>query len=487
MSDGAAKLVLRVRHQPDPSARVSASVQFGADGGTVGRSGRCDLVLPDPSNLVSRQHLEIVFDAGRFHAVDTSANGLFVNGGGQSVGEGNRVALNEGDRLSLGAYELHVETLAAGADPGPANAISGPPPQQGTLSGNPFAREAGERREPPPDGLPDIPDADGPAHSSDGDAGDDPFGVPAELARDPFEDDLGGPMPGASGDNREPVAPSVGPPEPDADTPIIPEDYDPLADLLGGADPQGSADGLPQHDHTPGWRAPIGDAVGTPRQPARDTSGDVAADQAPDPAAAPRRGPEVDGASAGLTAFCRGAGIGANDLDASDPEAVLERAGAVFAQLGEGLTELLQARAAFKQEFRVQRTVLGPSDNNPLKFGADPARAPKHLLTAPAHGYMPPERAVAEAITDVKDHEVALVAAMHRALAHVLAEFEPNRLEGRLEGMSVRDILPGGRQARYWALYREHYDRIARGAEDIFEGALGREFVRAYEESERRS
>jgi len=486
MSDGAAKLVLRVRHQPDPNARVSPSVQFDADGGTIGRSGRCDLVLPDPSNLVSRQHLEIVFEAGRFHAVDTSANGLFVNGAGQSVGEGNRVALSEGDRLGLGAYELHVETCTFGAGAAPARPGAGPPPQQGTLSGNPFANDSGARGGPSADGLPDVPDPDGPAPPSGGDAHDDPFGVPAALARDPFEDGPNSTPPSPARADRDPVAPSVGPPEPDADTPIIPEDYDPLADLQTGADPAGQAEGPPQPDHTPGWRAPIGDVMGAPQPPARETAGS-AASGAPGPPTASRSRSSAGDASAALTAFCRGAGIEPGDLDASDPETVMERAGAVFAQLGQGLTELLQARAAFKQEFRVQRTVLGPSDNNPLKFGADPERVPKHLLTAPAHGYMPPERAVAEAITDVKDHEVALVAAMHRALEHVLAEFEPDRLESRLEGISIRDVFPGGRRARYWELYRQHYDRIARGAEDIFEGALGREFVRAYEDSERRS
>jgi type VI secretion system FHA domain protein len=237
--------------------------------------------------------------------------------------------------------------------------------------------------------------------------------------------------------------------------------------------------------------------MGTPRAPADQAPAEGTASNQPAPnQPAPNQPADGPGtpaqsaagagdAQAALAAFCRGAGIDPDELGAEAPEAALERAGAVVRALGHGTADLLQARGAFKQEFRVQRTMLGAADNNPLKFAPDRDTALVHLLRPSARGYMTGPRAVDQAFDDMKQHEMALVAAMHRALAHVLEEFEPSNLEGRLQGMSLRDVLPGGRRARYWDLYCEHYGRIAKSAEDIFEGALGREFVKAYEDATR--
>lgn len=494
MSGRAADLVLRIRRQPDNGAEVPGSARFGPEGGTVGRSARCDLVLPDQTNLVSRQHFEIACETDGFTAVDTSANGLFVNGAADPVGQGNCVTLKAGDRLGVGDYELIVDRCSVGRGAETPRA-----PVESTLSGNPFAEggtPAGN------DGLPEIPDdPPGPAGGPSAGAERDPFGVPDDLAPDPFEAFPRGPDADWQRGDRERVAPSVGPDE-DSDEPLIPEDYDPLADIEGrGASSEDNPRAAAQPDHAPGWRAALSDVMGAPQPPREEAKPEPKrADSGGGSAASGKSGRAAaaapDKATTGETdadarqafeVFCRAAGLDPADFAADDPKAALERAGAVFGAMSRGTFDLLQARAAFKEEFRAQRTMLRATDNNPLKFATDAEQAVALMLDAPSRGYMAPEHAVGEAFDDIKDHEVALVAAMHRALSHVLQEFEPDRLESRLQGLSFLDMVPGGRRARYWDLYRTHYAEIARSAEDIFEGALGREFVAAYEAALKRS
>lgn len=89
--------------------------QYGPEGGTFGRSADNTWVLPDVSRHVSSLHARISFEKGRFIIRDESTNGLFVNGSPMALGPNNPIALNQGDRLTLGDYSLQV-SLAQGQD-----------------------------------------------------------------------------------------------------------------------------------------------------------------------------------------------------------------------------------------------------------------------------------------------------------------------------------------------------------------------------------
>ncbi|MEQ8584653.1 MAG: type VI secretion system-associated FHA domain protein TagH [Thalassobaculaceae bacterium] len=79
---------------------------FDGTGGVIGRGRRCDWRLPDPDRFVSTTHADIAFDGSRFHVTDLSTNGLFVNGSATPLGRGVRRPLQDGDRLTLGDFEL---------------------------------------------------------------------------------------------------------------------------------------------------------------------------------------------------------------------------------------------------------------------------------------------------------------------------------------------------------------------------------------------
>ena len=52
-----------------------ASRVFGVHGGTIGRSGTNDWVLPDPDRYISGKHARIEYRAGSYWLTDTSSNG----------------------------------------------------------------------------------------------------------------------------------------------------------------------------------------------------------------------------------------------------------------------------------------------------------------------------------------------------------------------------------------------------------------------------
>lgn len=82
--------------------------EFGADGGTIGRSLESDWVLPDPDRYVSSRHATIEFRAGCYYVVDTSTNGVFINDSDVPVGRGKPQRLFRGDSVRIGDYEMSV-------------------------------------------------------------------------------------------------------------------------------------------------------------------------------------------------------------------------------------------------------------------------------------------------------------------------------------------------------------------------------------------
>ena len=81
---------------------------FGVNGGTIGRAPDNDWILPDAKRLVSGHHCDIEYRSGAYWLSDKSTNGVFVNEADDPVSETGPVALQDGDRLRLGDYEILV-------------------------------------------------------------------------------------------------------------------------------------------------------------------------------------------------------------------------------------------------------------------------------------------------------------------------------------------------------------------------------------------
>jgi type VI secretion system protein len=204
------------------------------------------------------------------------------------------------------------------------------------------------------------------------------------------------------------------------------------------------------------------------------------------PATAPAPATGGADARAAFRAFLEGAGMADGQVDDADPEASLRLAGAVFKAMTEGLREILISRAAIKSEMRIEATMISAQGNNPLKFSVAPEDAVAAMLTQKRRGYMAPVAAAREAVADIKDHEIAVMAGVQTALMHLLKRFNPDELEKRLSLGGLSAVLPGARKSRYWDSFRQIYGDITREAEDDFQAVFGRNFAKAYTEQSRK-
>lgn len=102
-------LRLRVTSDSNTLAPEERVREFVAIGGTIGRHGDNDWVLPDDKRYVSSRHAMIEHQSGAWYLVDTSRNGVYVNDADMPVGKGHPQRLFDGDRLRIGGYEIAVD------------------------------------------------------------------------------------------------------------------------------------------------------------------------------------------------------------------------------------------------------------------------------------------------------------------------------------------------------------------------------------------
>jgi type VI secretion system protein len=415
---------------------------------TIGRGGDNDLVLADPERHLSKNHCIIDFDGARFTVTDTSTNGVYLDDEPDRLPRDTPTPLHEGSMLRLGSYRIKIAAIV------PSLAV----------------RSAQQS----PHGV----------AASGSVSGDDVL----------FGDPLGGtPMAGRPVDS---LASPFG--DRASASPMIPEDID----LFGGRAEEAWRGGS-QPDHAPSDQAFFAppkvsvetipedweqSALGMPidaenaQAARRRRSGRAEPEGMPAEAPALRVGiPGTAGDTAALTAFFSAAGLSGIALSDTQKVRVMKLAGEALALALKGLAEILAARASTKQEFRIERTAISAKRNNPLKFSGSANEAMRALLLGNAPGFLAANEAVAEAIKDIKGHQLAVLAGMQAALATVLARFDPAELEKRLEQASlVEGILPAARKARRWDRFKELYREIAAEIEDDFQKTFGAEFARAY-------
>src|ERR1700680_1349042 len=103
-------MALRLRIVSENAGRLGeqSTKVFGVHGGTIGRSTDNEWILPDPERYLSGKHARVDFRAGAYILVDTSSNGTYVNGAQVPLGKYHDYALQDGDYVRLGEYELLV-------------------------------------------------------------------------------------------------------------------------------------------------------------------------------------------------------------------------------------------------------------------------------------------------------------------------------------------------------------------------------------------
>ena len=398
----------------------------------MGRGADCDLVLPDPEKFLSKRHCILERRGADYILTDTSTNGTFLNYGTEPLGAGP-TPLSHGDVIQIGQYELVIDIAPS--------ALPAEPELPALDAGHsPFVSRPAARQD-----LPTLEEED-----EAGDFLNDLLGEPAST------DPLGHPQqPGASAPDHAPAASAHFAP-PQASGPMIPDDWE---DSLIAPQPEPPAEELPLE--TASARQP---PVQAPVSPANPLA------------------PETPQDDALLRAFL--AGVGAPHLQLSPHEAkeIMGRVGRIMATTIDGLRDILMTRSALKSEMRVNRTMIQAQANNPLKFSVSKEQAIEAMLKPTTPGYQEPEAAVAEALRDIKAHEIATMTGMEAALKDLLAQLGPDNLAARIEQKSGRISRFGSKKALYWDAYAAHYAEIANATETDFQSTFGKEFSRAYEE-----
>jgi type VI secretion system FHA domain protein len=425
-------LVLSTLRSPPtvpPETRRAGGGEF-----TIGRGAENDWVLPDGDRHLSKRHCLLAYRCGEWLITDHSANGTFLNRDQSPIGAGQSRPLRDGDRLRLGAYEIELriepeaEGLTFGANDG-FRANAGARASQDSLAGlDPGLAEA------PGDLL-----FGEPRNNQGGSL------LPADF--DPFApDDADVPASPTRADHAPAIEDAIRPPR--AVAHVLPDDWD---------------QGEKSVRHTE--QAPIF------RPPEEATSVPVSRPATSAPASSASDADLLD-------AFLRGARLaGARP---ADPQAALEALGAAFRALVSGLREAMVARATVKGTFRVEQTMIAARGNNPLKFAAGEEDAMAALLADGRRNAMAPAQAVAEALADIRLHELATMSAMQVAVRALVAQLSPAAVQAGVETHGL-DVLPAQRKARAWDAYAALHARTVAALADDFDSVFGKAFARAYE------
>lgn len=182
----------------------------------------------------------------------------------------------------------------------------------------------------------------------------------------------------------------------------------------------------------------------------------------PQPPAAPPQAAAPVTADIFLRAFCSGAGLPA-DLFAEVPADALARSLGEAMRLVSGEVMLsLQDRAAAKQfALAGERTMRGATDNNPLKFLPDAEQAIEAMFLRPRAGFQTGPAGLEDALKDLRLHQAAVFAALQPALARLLGDLAPEKIEAEAEAGGVR--LGSNRKARAWEIFVQRWDAKSAG------------------------
>jgi type VI secretion system protein len=236
------------------------------------------------------------------------------------------------------------------------------------------------------------------------------------------------------------------------------------------------------------FKAPEPAPPATPKPPPAADPPPPAATPTPPPAAAPApAGPAAPvapaDASSAMALFASGAGLKPEQLNKVDQGMFFQNLGQMFRAYSEGIMRTLGGRASVRKAFRLNQTMIAPSENNPLKFSPLVGDAMTRLLLGHDQAYMDGVDAIKEGFNDLDAHQIAVIAGMEAALKGILDRFSPEALEKRMVSHSVLDnILPGARKAKYWDIFNMLYNEIANDAEDDFQKLFDDAFTDAYED-----
>ncbi|HEY7673314.1 MAG TPA: type VI secretion system-associated FHA domain protein TagH [Gammaproteobacteria bacterium] len=442
-------LRLQVVSKHRQGLRERSTKEFGQNGGTIGRSLESDWVLPDAQRFVSSRHASIDFRSGSYYIIDTSSNGLYINGSNTPVGRGNPQRLFPGDRIRMGDYEMVVEIDESDSTKEriPIQPHVDPVDlMQRVDAPEPVKRDLVDPFEITGVGIETLLDQDQATTLSPLDYG---F-TSGELALVPDQ---------APSHTSAPAA---------APSPAAP-----------------SAAAKPRESDTARVRTNAAQPPPIKVKRKRKISARAGAAAAPVASVAPIAAPAVEPTpvtpALTLDAFFRGAGMPVMALDEQQSEALLLRLGQLMRETIAGLTENLHLRAAQKSLLRQSNTTIQPGgNNNSLKFSAGVDEALNNLLFRDSEQYLDAVQAVRDAFDDIRRHQQILMKAMLEAVVAYIERVDPEHLEQKFSNGRT-GIMAATNKLKYWDLFKDLYQVLSQRNPGEFPAAFLEEIARTYD------
>lgn len=448
-------MTLQIIDGPGDLLKTETTKVFNEDGGTIGRAPDCDWILPDPECFVSGSHASILCQNGEYYLIDTSSNGTYVNNMPQPIPTGEPRLLTDEDQIAFGSYKVEVSLKQKDAQRAQDNSfdISTILIDDNTLGAAKAEQIAAQTSvetittsddESEPTGSWAMLDLDELEQAADGDESDSD----SETHRSGKENDTGS---------------KTGQYEVASDTAIS---------ALAIAETSSSK--IPPRERA------VASASRTTRS-ASVTELNPAHAVHTQSNAVPNlmeAGVDIDPM---IEAFAKGAGINAGEMPNRPPVEVMEDVGRLFVEMIAGLQQLLQSRAALKDQFKLDQTIMQANSNNPIKFSSGVADSLPRLLAGKKGNYKKSANAVRECYHDINADQEAMNEAMRRALFAYLKMLDPDALEEQFEQVMGKNKFLGGNKRRYWDLYGDNYRTITQHHEGQLPDGYARAFVNAFE------
>jgi type VI secretion system FHA domain protein len=422
-------MALRLRVISDHRHRLGDknTFVFGVSGGSIGRSAENDWVLPDDMRYVSGRHARIVFHKGRYLLQDTSSNGTYVNDNERPLGNQNPHELKSGDVLRIGEYHVQVQIDAATDFSLDDSALY----HTGTTSSR--------RRKPAPSDLGASLRLENLLEASNDTSSDqlkpvNAFGQAVSTRTRALQS-------GHSYDE-PPTSPEL-----DVTSDAVARRIARLARATEKTHRELQQPVVPT--------VPVAPTAPAPAVPTPDST-------------------------AGLQAFCRGAGIGAETLPVDAHARMLHLAGQLLRECLSGLKESNRSQQDQRNHLNVKYR-NDPGDFAPYLDQHSIEELIQELLKAHDSRRFDAVQWLRESFANARKHDGVMIDAMRGAFVDFVGRLDPRELATRFERSSRRKTMGN------WELYGEFYRQLCDTQPDTLPHIFVETFAQAYEESARES
>ena len=501
---------------------------FSTYGGSIGRSSDCDWTLDDTERYISKKHILISFIENTFVLTDVSSNGVFINNCQTPIGKGNTCKLALDDQITLGKFGIKVTQLELQS---PASTTSA---DWSTNSPSIMPAEQSNIESGHDNSLLDlvsntdssnaVTNASTPVPESLGlfDILSDNLQTPPEqqfnykstnepeTSSIPSTDELLKPtlssihsLNNNQIDNKPIHTNSLNQNPP---TGTIPDDWD-LDDLLVN-EPNNNISSASTASVKPAPLAP------TPKHIFQEPSTDLPEEQEVDAALINTKLPhsntvkedhikQTDNVNVQIKTnaveqlektapiqetthdtffqlLYEKLGLPKESINSVDQSQFATDLANILTTSTQGIMALLAGRSVFKQESRLEMTMIKPQSNNPIKFSLDPSDTLEMLLVKKKTGYMSAQDAYAEALHDAQLHQTAFLSGLQATLGGLLDELSPSVLEQEINKKDTGFLgLKVGSQK--WQTFVEKQEALHKQVSENLNDILSRHFSAAYE------